>query len=78
MPSSYDPLSKVYSFVWFLQDSMQWLLPLCNDERFYLFRLFYELRDGRFSAAPPAYKLQVFHEIINENATVFEIWGNLI
>ena len=73
MPSNYNTLSKVYYFIWFLQDFMQWLLPLCSDERFYLFRLVYELRDGRFSAAPPAYKLRVFYEIINENATAFEI-----
>ena len=62
--------------MWFVQDSMQWLLPLCSDERFYLIRLLYELSDSRFLVTMSAYKLQVFYEIINENATAFEISSN--
>ena len=46
-----------------------------TENHYMLRRLLYELTNGGFPAALPAYKIQVFKVIAIENRQAFEIWS---
>ena len=71
---NYNDMSKSFSFIWFLKDSIEWLTPL-TENHYMLRRLRYELTNVGFPAALPAYKIQVFKVIAVENRQAFEIWS---
>ena len=72
---NYNSMTKIYSFILFLTDSTEWLVPLVEDE-FFLWRLRYDLKEVSLKKPESGYKIPTLKIIAMQTKSAFEVVYN--